>query len=461
MMKPSTDRSCRVHKEKPVRKRRRFPFPRQSVRSKAAAFARGLARKVERIFAAFGLSRSRTMTLQPFPVHHRDPEFVIIEFFGNDNSLTWELDPDLDAIALAAGADLAVLAVTDWADRTAQVVEITTNTKTILEDLGEIDTGDVALLTTLLARALLSYPRARHIAIGFSGHGSGVFSDIDPKPYWRLFPGLRPRLPPIPRALANRDSLLHAYAVLPDWTGGLLTNSELREMLRDGFADAGRGANQPVDLIFFDTCLNGMIEVVTEFEDFADCIVGSTDLLPGAGWDYREWLSRMNAAPPADGVAWGRQAVEAIEAVYDGQVEEYPVTLSAVRPRSSVTQRFADLVGAADRLGLNGFTCLDQARSQTQLFGDRYVDSYDLLDFARHLAKCKIGAIAGAANALILAIEGAVAASIALGDEVARGHGLAFWFPGTRRSFLRDVDSYSRLQFDAVARWSRHLERYR
>jgi len=400
------------------------------------------------------------MTLQPFPVRHRDPKFVIILFFGNDNGLSDQVETDLDAMARAAPPDLAVLVVADTSPGPGQVLEITTNTRTLLKCLGEIDTGNQELIAELLARALISYPNARHVAIGFSGHGSGVFDEIEPTAYWRLFPWLRPPTPPMPRRFATDKLLVATYALMIDRTPeGLLTNAEVRAILRDAFAAAGRPSDRPVDLIFFDTCLNGMIEVVTEFEDFADCIVGSADLQPDTGWDYRKWLNGTTASPPGDGYAWGALAVDAMEAAYAGGLER-PVTLSAVRARSKITDRFANLVRQVEPFQLRGFRFLEWARSQSQLYGGLRLDSYDLLDFARNLARAReIEEVGVAAEELIAAIDDAMVKSIALGLNYANG--LAFWFPCARITYLKDVTSYRELSFDRLTGWSSYLDTYR
>jgi hypothetical protein len=393
------------------------------------------------------------MDLQPFPVRAKNPHFVIIEFF--DNNFSEEADRALDAMAGAAGTDLAVLAVTDQLTTPAQVTEVTAGSRTTLEALGRIDTGDPLLLAKLLTRALISYPNAGHVAIGFAGHGSGVFDDHDahPNPLVRLLRLLHSA--PAPRALPAHESLAF-YSLLLDRSGGVLTNKELRAMLRYGFEDAGR-TGKPVDLIFFDTCLNGMIEVVTEIAEFADCIVGSNGLQPGAGWNYAEWLNRMRSSTPGNGIAWGRQAVEAMEAGYAGQAPG-PVTLSAVRPGYRVMQCFADLVREADRSGQAGFSLLDRARLQSHAYGDRLVDSRDLGGFAARLAEQReVEQIATAAVALRLAVDEAVMDSVPRDPEFS---GLAFWFPERRSAFERDVDSYSQLTFDEETRWSSYLYQY-
>lgn len=392
------------------------------------------------------------MEIVPFKVQ-TNPKYLVIEFF--DNGFSSQVGPALSAMSAADVPDLAVLAVTDKLNLPAEVIEITAMREETLEVLGTINTGNPLLMADLLARALLSYPRAQHIAIGFAGHGTGVFDDFDahPNPLVRLFRSLVPaRIPP---AQPPHEGL-QFFSLMHERNGtGLLTNQELQDLFRYAFELAGR--SEPVDLIFFDTCLNGMIEVVTQVEQFADCIAGSNDETPGPGWNYGEWLARMKSEPPANGIEWGRLAVKAMDNSQTGQGQG-PMTLSAVRPRSTVTQCFAELVRRADLAGRDGFSYLSRIRDRTRSFGARMVDSWDLGDFAARLAADRdIEEIALAADALNSAVRYAVIGSIPIEPDAS---GLAFWFPALSRSFKRDAGTYSGLTFDRETGWSSYLYKY-
>ena len=56
-----------------------------------------------------------------------------------------------------------------------------------------------------------------------------------------------------------------------------------------------------------------MIEVLEQFKEFAEVVVGSEDLEPGDGWEYHEWFGLMSDSPPADAAEWGRQAIQGFE----------------------------------------------------------------------------------------------------------------------------------------------------
>lgn len=409
------------------------------------------------------------MTIQPFPVRNRNVRFAVIELFGGDNNLSPYVEEDLSEMVSGAGPDVAVIAIADVFDGPARVIEASAAGLRVLEHLGEIDTGDPGVLARNLARALVSFSNQTRIAIGFWDHGSGTFDEGERTPLRRVFPGARIPRWRLSRSVPSRqlffsdDALLANFELRAmlhdDQSGGMLTNREAGRMLADAFAQAGRKV--PVDLIFSDTCLNGMAEVSHEFEGFARCIVASEELEPGDGWDYFEWFSRIAASPPPDPVAWARSAVEAMEAGYRDRTDQHPVTLAAVRSGAGVAAAFRNLVAAAAPFGRDGFVHLDWARSQSQIFASGY-DSYDLLDFARKLiGQPDIPPVAAAAQALADCLGQAIVHSIALGPQVAHANGLAFWFPGSRGSLLKDVATYRDLKFDQATGWSAYLDRYR
>lgn len=407
--------------------------------------------------------------ITPFPVRDREVTHVIIEIFGGDNNLSPFIVEDMQEMAAGNRGSFAVLALADYADSGGVVVELSPRAGNhVIEELGEINTGDPETLAGFLARALVSYGPEVRKAIGFWDHGSGTFDEDDPNqivlerqlnslPRYRRGPS-RPS-----RTLFVRSARLmanpRARAMLHDDTnGGVLTNLEAEGVLRAAFARAGM-AGSKVDLIFSDTCLNGMVEVAEQLKDYATCIVGSEELEPGDGWEYHEWLGRMSDDPPADADQWARQAVEAFGAGYAERPDQYPCTLAAFRSANGITDRFAELVQALGARGEEGFAWVLTARSRAQSFtSDK--DSSDLKDFALRLAKAaeSDAAVRAAAEAVAAAVDEAAVHSVALGRSVTRASGLAFWCPATVGSLSSDIETYANLTFDRRTGWSRYLE---
>lgn len=404
---------------------------------------------------------------QPFAVRDQQATHVVIELFGGDNNLNDFVIEDLREMIAGNTGPIAVLALADFADQGAVVIELSPRTgNRVIASLGEIDTGDPTALTEFLSRALVSYPNAAHRAIGFWDHGSGVFDEFDPQGRSLTRTLSQPARWARGRARAARKLFVkRASAAVPslramlhdDTNGGLLTNREAGRVLSDAFQLAQLDR---VDMIFSDTCLNGMIEVLAELERFADVIVGSEDLEPGDGWDYALWFERTSAAPPSTATEWAASAVDSFGDSYAPRVGEHPVTLAAYRTGSSLIDDVGRLTQALENKGEPGFFLVDRARGKAQSFARR--DTYDLADFVTHLrAIAEDQAIERACDTVTAALETSRVASVAHGAQVANARGLAIWIPSSRYA-LDDVKAtYAELAFAARTGWLEYLSRHR
>ena len=408
--------------------------------------------------------------IKPFDVSDTNVSHVVIELFGGDNNLSDFVDEDLDEIAKGLNGRFAVLGLADFEHAGGQIVEVTAKGRRVLAELGEIDTGDPETLATFLARALVTYAKVAHRALGFWDHGTGVFDERDRKqvvlesslggsPAAVAAPTAR-RSVPARRLFISREQAgqAHVEAMLHDQTsGGVLTNVEAAGVLRAAFKRAGQ--TRQLDMIFSDTCLNGMVEVLDQLEPFAKVVIGSEELEPGDGWDYERWFRAMSAKPPTTAVAWGRMAVDAFGQAYTDRPDQHPCTLAAFRSKNTIPELFADLVAAVEPLGDQGFMDFDFGRMETQKFAQR--DTYDMRDFAGHVATAMPGAPKVAATALIAALDKARIRSAALGRDVDDATGLAFWFPEDAPAYANTQATYRKLDFDQKTHWTDYLSPHR
>ncbi|VVP60003.1 hypothetical protein PS850_06153 [Pseudomonas fluorescens] len=407
---------------------------------------------------------------EPFEIDLNNITHVVIEIFGGDNNLSSFVIEDLQEMAAGNNGNFAVIALTDFAGEEASVKALTPGKglRTI-EFLGEINTGDPEALTEFLARALVTANGTPHIAIGFWDHGSGVFDEFDPEEIY-----IERRLRYIPRHLRSRSRPARHLFISPsrlaaqprlramlhdDTNGGLLTNYEAHGVLKAAFSRAGILGSK-IDLIFSDTCLNGMIEVLDQLKEFAQVVVASEDLEPGDGWEYQEWFSRMSDNPPMDAEEWGRQAVEAFEAGYLTRPLEHPCTLGAFRTNNNITESFKLLVSHLASHGASGMNWVKLAILDTQSFAQR--DTFDIYDFAERLKTItSSNEIADACNEIQSTLDSARVHSIALGEVVKNSNGLAFWYPTTQYSYYEVSETYRKLNFNQDTGWSEYLDNYR
>ncbi|HEV8524103.1 MAG TPA: clostripain-related cysteine peptidase [Terriglobales bacterium] len=404
-------------------------------------------------------------TPTPFPIQDKESTHAVIEIFGGDNNLSSFAVEDLQEMAAGNRGPISILALVDYADQGAHVIEQSPRVgQRIVETWGEIDTGDPATLANFFARALLTYPKQRK-AIGFWDHGSGVFDENDPEEVLlaralRSVPrNQRSRSVPARRLFVSRAALAATPALRAmlhdDTNGGVLTNYEARGVLNAAFARAGMKSKK-VDLIFSDTCLNGMVEVLEQFKDFAEVCVASEDLEPGDGWDYAAWFRLLSERPPTTPADWGKQAVEAYRQGYQSRRTSWPCTLAAFHCENVITQEVGRLVKALEKAGHGGFAAVSEACNDAQSFANR--DTFDLADLCTLLAGiCKDSEVQLTAKAVAKAVELACVDSVSLGPEVQNATGLAMWVPRSKRSFEQVEPTYQKLEFDKTVGWSAFL----
>lgn len=405
--------------------------------------------------------------LRPFSANAVRCEVVIIEMFGGDNNLSHFVHEDLEEMAAGMRGNVVAIALVDFSDGPASVVEVSQETGIhTLEEWGEIDTGDPEVLARFVSRALVTYPTSTSKMIGFWDHGTGVFDETDAsevllaRQLASVGRSERSRSLPARRLFFPKAKLRsepHTRAMLHDDTnGGVLTTLEAGKMLK---AALGRANQSKVDVIFSDTCLNAMIEVLEELGPHSRCFIASSDLEPGDGWNYASWLASIEGRVPGDALEWGRCAVDAFYEEYRAKPSQHPCTLGAFSTGNGITDAFGKLVAAARSQGAAGFYALDRARSRTLNFANR--DSYDLADFASLVMRATSDSgLRAAAGNLAAACEQACVSAKFLGSPefVRKCHGLAFWFPSSRNALMRDVGTYERLTFAARTGWADYLK---
>ncbi len=140
----------------------------------------------------------------------------------------------------------SVLDIGDWVG--AKLLHIQAGYAEELADLGPTDMGDAATLASFITEGIAAFP-AEYYALIISDHGAS-------------WPGVGPD--------DSGESSVRDLA-------------ELQEGLATGLADAGV---ERLDLLGFDACLMAAYEVASVLPAYADRLVASSELEPGAGWDY-------------------------------------------------------------------------------------------------------------------------------------------------------------------------------
>ena len=295
----------------------------------------------------------------------------------------------------------------DWTDTRRYLVtrdnDVTTITSPVVENIGEADMGNPQTLVDFVTWSIQKYPAKKYVLI-MSDHGAGWaegFSDLDS--------GNTLSLPEITNAVAQVQQSM----------GG-----------------------QKFEIIGFDACLMGMIEVFGSLYPYSNYMVASEEVIPATGWSYTAWLQQLAQNPAVS----GREVSEYIVSTYI--VEDTALTMT--RSSVEIAQIEADttlsaidsahvpeLISAMNQF-ISTLAAVDQewvaqgrqyTRSYYTVFDERLPSPYiDLVNFAEIMATTNDPAIVQANEQLRTAAGNAVVAE-KHGAGMAGSYGISFHFP--------------------------------
>ncbi|HVU11681.1 MAG TPA: clostripain-related cysteine peptidase [Phototrophicaceae bacterium] len=275
-----------------------------------------------------------------------------------------------------------------------------------VQDMGELDMGDPQTLADFVIWAVQNYP-AKHYALTISTHGGGWLGNGPDE--------------------TNHDDML----TLPDLT------SALQQI------QAKTGLDQ-LDLIGFDACLMGQLEVYRALVPYAHYVLASEEEIPGDGWEYTTPFQELTQNPTMSAKAFGQDIVDAYMKYYAGpgsrtQVDLGLVDESKIQP---VVDALKDFTASADQNTLDKLSELGIARLNAQRFASATSDaimsttnadvfsSIDLISFMNLVAKQPDveDDLKAAAQKVITVTQDAILQSSA-DDDLPDAHGMAIYFP--------------------------------
>ena len=405
-------------------------------------------------------------------------------------------DNNLDAASLADLAEMKKVGSTDEVDVVAELDRQgggigtkryhlqagTPLAKDAVEDLGETDTGDPAVLKSFIQWGIQNYPAEKFMVVLWN-HGAG-WDDTDIYRTARSAMGLGIRRrdqivapgsnggeismrrvrtvadKPLRRALfkttieaAIQPGARPRAIAFDDTSKDFLDNIETKKVLSAIKKELGR----PLDILGMDACLMSMAEVAYQIRDSVRVTVGSEEVEPGDGWPYDKILKALAAKPEMTAEELAVVVVKKYLASYDAE--------------SNVTQAACDLskcdrlAGSMDRLATvltPGFSdpairaALFEARDQVQSYEvEDYIDLYNFCDLLQQ--KVGSGAVRKAAQDVMdtLRAPGYVLDSGYKGSSMQHSYGVSVYFPRKEISPL-----YATLDLTKEISWPKLLKKY-
>lgn len=241
-----------------------------------------------------------------------------------------------------------------------------------------------------------------------------------------------------------------------DENGGrkLMPLSDLVQGIQAGI---GAAAIPRLDLLGFDQCLMGNLEVAHAVADLADTLVASPELEPGLGWDYAAWLQAIVQEPTISPGLLGQRIAEAYSRNAEGNAKVDYYTLSVVSlPRlPALATATHDLAGALIKAAPS-FERLGLSRALTDDFGRTQRDALGLIDlgqFALNVRSLGPG-VQAASDRLQAALKDAVTYRVTGARHKDIG-GLSIYLP--RRELRPD---YATVGFAQQGSWGPFVSQY-
>jgi hypothetical protein len=331
----------------------------------------------------------------------------------------------------------------------------------VVQDFGEIDTGDPKFLVDFVQWATAQYPAGRYLLVLWN-HGQG-WDDTD------IYAGERgpdARLPRTRRIrhalfrtsvesaakLATRGAAVARAILLDDNAKDFLDNVEMKKVGQQIKQMLGR----KLDLLGMDACLMSMAEVAYQMRDSVQYVVGSEETEPLDGWPYDTILAALAKQPGLTAEALGKLVVDRYIKSYKADGEA--VTQSATKlAQATVLATAVKALGKALKAGLKNSaarSAITMARSRVQEY--EVPDNIDLVDLCKLLKKSSVpAAVKTACDQVLSAAGGMVVSSGHLGAPMKNSNGLAIYFPTRKVSPL-----YSRLDFAKKTGWGGFLKSY-
>ncbi|RKY87788.1 hypothetical protein DRQ11_05320 [candidate division KSB1 bacterium] len=291
----------------------------------------------------------------------------------------------------------------------------------------EVNMGDPQTLIDFVKWAMSNYPADNYVLVLWN-HGNG----------WREAMEARGRFP------------LKAVCWDDTSAGDSLVMEEVGDAL-----EIIENQSEQVDLVGFDACLMGMVEVAYEIKDHALVMVGSEETEPWDGWPYDTILADLVATPtmtPSD------LACVIINRYGDSYGATSGTTLSAfdltnISNLASAISSFADLMNSSPYK-----TEIATCRSGSQEY--YYSSHIDLYHFADLVSTgVPDSAIQSAANNVKTEISNTIFCEFH-GSQLPDSHGVAIYFPNCPDDSLDPDYNASVIDFASDTQWDEFLGWY-
>lgn len=289
-----------------------------------------------------------------------------------------------------------------------------------LMDIGEADMGDPQTLIDFVEWTTCYYP-AHHYNLVLWNHGSG----------WK-----------------KGDQLSQKGVCNDDTSGSDIDSNELKYAMNTIKDNLGKN----IDILGFDACLMGMIEVDYQLHNTVDIIVGSEEIVPGDGWPYDAVLSYLDTHPASSSSNFAAVIVNDYMSSYGFDNE---LTIAAFNISGLTNDLVPKVNSFAQKLIENLGTYYPEvleAKKAAQYYS--YSFYRDLYDFAYEITqRVDNTTLRNSAQDVMDAMNNSCVAE-AHGSFTPGSHGLSIYFENNEGLY---ADEYETLDFAQDTYWNEFL----
>ena len=298
---------------------------------------------------------------------------------------------------------------------------------TPVQELGERNMGHPNELRDFVIWAVQNYP-ADHYALSIWDHGDG----------WRF---VREK---IARKIAfERSRGISAWGASravswDDTDSDLLYMREVQQALEAAKSQIRdrSGTLVKLDVVGFDACLMGMIEVAYALRDVTNFVVASEDLEPNNGWPYDTILTDLVATPSFSARDLAGLIVSRYGDAYSSGTTQASVDIAEL---SDLCESIDFLVSKMNTEWAN----ISAARTDTRQYHPTYLTTcwgVDLWDFADNLYNHASSAEMKTAALQVKSAVDDFVTNERHGSGMEGSYGIAIYFPPTQSVFNNDPD---------------------
>lgn len=295
-------------------------------------------------------------------------------------------------------------------------------------DMGEVDMGDWKEAADFFKWSAKNYPAKRYLFV-YWNHGAGWLKEDK-----------------------NIEEEVVKGISYDDESGNHIDSIGMKKAADAMASYIGR----KVDMVAFDACLMGMVEIQGQMEESVDILIASEETEPGDGWDYVGAMGAIKNNPFSSNAVLSRDIVKAYMDSYAGASSWWgPTACTQASSYIAKTNRIQEAVDAFAEAVMrnNDYAAFNYAMDNAQKYA--YAFYKDLTHFVNLVKeRAESNSVKVAANAVVKAVEASVIYSDWQADKMKDSHGLAIYAPKS----YEYKDHYAYTEFAKNTAWDELLK---